>query len=407
MTSDEPWFPKSSLIDIIRMRGSYGLVGNTGIAGGDAFPYLDRLSASVPQGREAGVYRASIYDPAVTWETSTILNIGTSASFWQGKLRLQFDYFKRVTEDLVLNKPLPSSLGYGSFFSNVASIENTGFDLDIRATHLRKKNFSWSTALVLGAAQNEITSLPDDKDLPLGRTIWKVGGSRFDYWITEWAGVDPITGLPQWWKSVPEVDENGENKKDKESGEVIILRRAKTFNYDSANLLYSRIYAGNSLPKLYGGLTTNLQLHNFSLRVGFSFDLGGIIYAGDYASLTHSMGRVGDQVTRDYIEKGWKRSGEDAELPIITLGASLTSDVSTRYIYNNSYARLREVALSYTVPNKWLKKSNYIQGVNVFISGNNLSTFFLTKKSKRPPVGPRSTSRRLRRICLRELIFCI
>ena len=389
VVSDEPWFPKSSLFDAMRFKSSYGLVGNTGIAGGDAFPYLERFSASVPQGREAGAYKFNIYDPEVTWETSNILNVGTDISLFRGKLGLRLDYFERITDDLVLDKPLPSSLGYASFFSNVASIKNTGVDIDIRSTHLNNKNFSWASSLVLGTISNEIRSLPDNnKDLTVGPTIWKVGGSRYDYWLAEWAGVDPITGLSQWYKSVPEYDENGDSKLD-DSGEIIFTdRRVKTFNYDSANFRGSRIYAGNSFPVLNGGINTNMRLYNFTLSVGFSFEVGGNVLILDYSSLAHDMGKVGEQITRNYITDGWKEVGDESELPLLTLDASgLIAESSTRFFYNNSYARLRTLSLSYAVPSRLLQRTKYIKGVNLFLQGDNIYTFFLSQKNKRPPIG--------------------
>ena len=379
VVSDELFFPRNNILNSLRLKGSYGLVGNSRLP--DYFPAQERLSvdAAYVDGNTPGVYRSNLYDPNISWEKATVLNLGLDFQFLKGRLDLEVEYFVKTSQDLVGSRPLVPSSGYSSYSTNTAKVRNSGIELTLNTVNLRKKNFVWNSTLVLGQLVNEILALPlGDYYVGSGYSFRK-GKSRYALDIVEWSGVDPASGRPQW-KVYPKDPSTGEFLTDQE--------KIPTYDYDRANIAGNRITVP-MLPALFGGLDNTVSFYNFDVSLGIAFELGGKAYLGDYASLLSALSRPGKQVSSAFVSDDvWREPGDDAKIPAITSNPGRAgTEFSTRFLYNNSYARIRDLSIGYVVPKKWLASTKFISTARIYISANNLYTFFLFPGDNPPPKG--------------------
>lgn len=134
--------------------------------------------------------------PNLKWETNLNFNVGIDFSLWNNRLSGSFDFFQRKSKDLLYSRPLASSLGYTSVDENVGALKNTGFEIELKGTIIDVKDFKWNMGLNLTHYKNKVTELPL-KDMPQGSfTKLQEGRSVYDFYLKEWAGVNPDNGEP-------------------------------------------------------------------------------------------------------------------------------------------------------------------------------------------------------------------
>ena len=180
-----------------------------------------------------------------------------------------FDFFQRRSKDLLYSRPLATSLGYTSMDENIGALKNTGFEIDLKGTLIHTRDFMWRMGVNLTHYKNVVTDLPL-KDMPVtGVTRLKEGRSVYDFYLREWAGVDPDNGDPLWYKNVK--DEQGN-----------ITGRTTTNDYAQADYYY---VDKSSLPKVYGGFNTAFSYKGFELSAIFAYSIGGYIVDRDVTML--------------------------------------------------------------------------------------------------------------------------
>ena len=375
--SDEPFFPKGSFVNTLRLVGSYGRTGNAFIAG--LFPSVPRAIGGIDLSQELGVYQARLFNEDTNRESTNVFNTGINFACLQGKITLSVEYFRQNTKDIITPDLRTPSSGYSTVDLNAGEIRNTGIDVQLNTVNIRKKDFEWTTALSLGHSKNTIISLPVDR-IPLSpHTAWEVGKTRFNYFLPEFAGIDPRTGRSQFYRYQQDSEAVSP---DNEHGIRYDLPRIKTFRYDSASLLFNRIDVGTSIPTINGGLNMNIRYKNLSLSTGFSFEFGGKTFDNNYSLLTNFA--PGRQFTSNYFDEGWQITSPEGTLPLLHDFLS-EMPISTYNLYDNSFVRWRTLSISYNLPLTLLKKAKYIRNMSVYIQGNNLAAFFVGKN--RPPRG--------------------
>ena len=365
VVSEEPLFPRNNYLTSLRLRASYGTIGNLSIAGG-LFPSRERFSI-VSQLDQPGSFRSTIFDENLEWEKSAILNLGVEMSFLRRRLSVDMEYYNKRTVDLVQAQPIARSSGYSSYNTNVGRIQNTGVDVTISSRNIQKRNFSWNSSLVLGFVRNKILALNDTLLGGYGY-MWKAGGSRFDLYLPEFAGIDPSTGRSTWYKT----DDEG--------------NRVKTFNLTEATNRRSLKNLGSALPDVSGGLNNVFSAYDFSFTVGLSFEFGGLVDGGDYQSLMNPFGgSSADNASPDlFTADRWKNPGDTGK-KVGELRLFSSDPLSDRYIYNNDYIRVRTIRLSYNFPRKWTGTAKFVRNVTVSVAANDYFTFWLSKN--RPARG--------------------
>ncbi|MXV14568.1 SusC/RagA family TonB-linked outer membrane protein [Hufsiella ginkgonis] len=355
----ESFLQDAGWLNSLSFKGSYGAQGNDNL--GSYYAYRGLYSIYNSLGN-AGLISSRLPTPGLKWETNLNLNIGTDFALFDNRLSGSFEVYNRSSKDLLFSRPLSPSLGFTDIDDNIGSLKNTGFEGNLQVSPVRNKVFRWDLGVNFGHYKNKITKLPQKEIIAgaigqLGSTKkLTVGSSVYDFYIREWAGVDPANGKPLWYKDVIS------------SGQV--TGRTTTSVFADA----SQYFQGSALPDLYGGVTNNFRYRNFSLSAVLAYNLGGKILDLDEVMISHNGEGIGRTWSADILDR-WTPEHTSTDVPRLSTIATNWNSISTRFLYNATYARLKNVNLGYDLPGALAKRIG-VKDVRVFASGENLVTLF-------------------------------
>ena len=340
-------------LSALTLKASYGAQGNDNLG---SYYASSGLYTIISNNNESGLVTDRLATPNLKWETNLNFNVGIDFSLWNNRLSGSFDFFQRKSKDLLYSRPLASSLGYTSVDENVGALKNTGFEIELKGTIIDVKDFKWNMGLNLTHYKNKVTELPL-KDMPQGSfTKLQEGRSVYDFYLKEWAGVNPDNGEPLWYMN--QKDENGHTIK------------VTTNDYSKANYYFVN---KSSLPKVYGGFNINLSYKAFDLSTVFSYSLGGKVLDSSYRGLM-DVGEFGYAMSPD-LHNAWTTPGQITDVPRLDNNSghatSIGQSYSTRWLTNANYLNLRTVTLAYNLPKSILNVIN-IKSARVNVSAENL-----------------------------------
>lgn len=349
-----------------KLRASYGTSGNESLltsgGGSDLYAWRGLYGTGWNDLSAPGILLDKLENRVLSWEKQAAFNVGIDGTVFN-KVDFSLDYYDRRSKDLLFNKPLPASTGFISVFDNLGGLRNRGVEANATAQLIDKSDFAWSLNVNAAHNKNEVTELPNDNRPVLFGTTkqLEVGRSIYDFYLRDFAGVDAETGLSTWY-----IDE-------RDAAGNLTGNRTTTSSYDAAG----RYYVGTALPKVTGGITNNLQYKNFDLSVFFTYSIGGKILNTDYSNLMGGGSSAGTNWHRDILNR-WTPENSNTDVPRMGTGQSLnTNAMSSRFLVDASYARLRNVTLGYTLP-KALQERIGLQNARVFVQGDNIWTLFKT-----------------------------
>ena len=378
----ESFLADVAAIDMLRLKGSYGTQGNDNVGYTKVYEDLYTISRVDGEASVTKVFRAA---PEVTWEKSNNFNVGIESRFLN-KITLNADFFIKETKDMIYSKPLaPSSGSPTSQLVNDIDMKNTGIEFEIGVDIVKNRNLYWNVTLNGTHYKNQLTKLPTDKsDLeryPHGYqsgSYWRqLGGSLYDFYTYEWAGVDEKTGLPLYNKyynlkevidpatGQPQLDAEGNIVYEEVSDQF--GEHVKTVNSSSDATL--RQTGKSALPKLYGGFSTSLSTHGFDFSASFAYQVGGYTFDSNYQSLM-SAGSVGRNWHKDAFNR-WTPNNTQTDVPRLQNAFQEANSTSTRWLIDASYISLRNVTIGYTFPERLTQKIS-MQSLRIFLTGDNL-----------------------------------
>ena len=367
----------------LKLKASYGTLGNDGILYSNGtqnyYAYQGLYSTGYDNLTDAGLLVSTLQNNKISWEVSKTFNVGLELGLFN-RLNLEVEFFDRKVEDMLFYRPLPNSTGVDGIWENVADMRNVGVDGNVNAAIITNKDLKWSIDLNFTHYKNEITRMPEtSKKIIIGSKQLAEGVSLYEFFIPDYAGVDPNTGDPLWYKDVYKQDAGGDLVLD-DNDEPIVIDKEKTKVYSEA----SRYYVGSSLPDFYGGITNNFSYKGFDFSFLFFYSIGGKILDYDYLQLTHAGNRLGGAMSVDMLN-AWSSENKDTDIPRLDVDLTTANSTSSRYLVDASYLRLRNVTLGYNLPKSLLHKIK-LEQLRVFVSGDNLLTFF-GKKGLDPEVN--------------------
>jgi len=364
--NQESFMTDYTFIDDLKLKASYGTQGNDNIGLTKVYSDLYEVDS---EGGFTKVFRAS----NVTWEKSNNFNVGFELGLLSF-LKIDADYFVKETKDMIYKRPLPPSEGSPSnILVNDINMRNNGVEVEISADIMNQKNLRWNVAFNGTSYKNALTKLPSDKDpkgYKAGNYFRKLGGSLYDWYTYEYAGVDQDNGLPLYNKYTPILD-NGGN----ETGKYTVTTVNKT---SDATL---RETGKSPIPDFYGGLSTTLSGRGFDLSINTAFQLGGYVWDTFYQNLMNP-GAAGENMHQD-MYKRWTPANKNTDVPRLSYMDQDANDSSDRWLTSASYFSLRNVTLGYTIPTAIARKAN-MERVRVYLVGDNLWL-----KSARKGLDPR------------------
>ncbi len=360
--SDEDFMPANNVINYLKLRTSYGESGNENLLDPNnrnlpiAFPYAYVFQTGYDDLDNTGIFFANLPDPLISWEKIRMLNIGLDFSLLNDRVSGTLEWYQKTTEDLIFNQPLPLSAGFANFTTNIGAMRNTGVEFALNTVNVKSATgFQWNTSFNITFEKNEITELPQG-EIVVGSKKWQVGKSIYDFFIPTYAGVDPNDGAAMWL--MDQKDEEGN-----------IIGQTTTKLYGDA----TEYYQGSSLPKARGGLMNNLSYKGLELSFLISYSIGGKILDSDYSSMMHGFNNMGYQLNADILNR-WQNPGDITDVPRLNTSNSDVAQRSTRFLFDNSYLRLRNVTLAYSLDRSILERTNLFKSARVFVQADNYLT---------------------------------
>ena len=355
-------------VNQLKVRVSYGSLGNTPGAYYGHYP----LYSSMMYNDEVAYFPSQMGNADLSWEKCYTTNIGIDARFFD-RFGVTIDLYNKNTSDLLYYAPLPNISGYTGQYKNVGAINNKGLEISLNADVIRTSKFQWTSDFNIGFNRNRVTELYGGKPELKGLKRLEEGRDMDEWYLREWAGVDPANGSPLWYTT----DENG--------------KRTTTDSYNKAD----RVYCGSAAPKFTGGWMNSFSYKGFTLTANFDFVYGNLLY-NQSRELLDSDGAYADYNSMK-LKSGWKRwekEGDIATHPKAINGGNKNSNKSSsRYLEKGNYFSLRNLSLGYSIPEKLCGKLG-LQRVNVSCSADNLFTLTPILGCISPIVG-----QQYRRLC--------
>jgi TonB-linked SusC/RagA family outer membrane protein len=352
--SQEKFLVNNKVINQLKLKASYGELGNNRLS--SYFPYMQLFSTGWNELTNTGVVLGGAVDPNIFWEKTASGNIGLEFGLFNDRISGTVDYYNKESVDLIYAKPLPASTGNSSITTNVGSIKNYGWEFALNTKNIVTDNFIWNTGLNFSMDKNQITELTQ-KDFTNGNKKWEVGRSLYEFFIQDWAGVDPATGYGMWYKDVK--DSSG-----KPTGE-----RVTTKVYSEA----TRYYVGkSSLPDVVGGLTNYFKYKNIDMNILFNFSYGAYVYDSTYASLMEGFKSPGRAAHQD-LQSRWQKAGDITNVPLLLTSNNDFNSQSTRFLFKNDYIRLKALNFGYNFTKEALENA-LISKLRLYLQADNLFT---------------------------------
>lgn len=357
----------SKIINHLKLRASYGVVGNSEIGN---YPALGTYN-SYTYGGEPTLAYSQTANPNLRWETSTKTDLGFNLSLLDERVNIEFDYYNNVVDDLILKTPQSLSAGIpGNYVnSNIGSLYNRGIEIGINALLVNSNNWRWKSSFNLSTLENKVTALASDVFVPsvFGvQNITRVGYSIGSVFAVPSNGVNPDNGLMMFTNSsgrVVQYDHIGSPRWTYLDGTAA----PAIDNYRDG------VIQGPSLPKISGGFNSEINYKNFDLNFGFTFVAGNKLYNGTRA--TNSDQRYFNNGT--FILDRWTTPGQVTEIQKLQYGDNVSAGFSfssTSKVENGDYIKLRTLALGYNLPVTGALLSNHIAAARVYLQSGNVFT---------------------------------
>ena len=376
--SEEGFFkPLRNVVDDLKIKGSYGVVGNT-----DIYDYASKSFYSSYNYGINGTYGlAQIADPNLKWESSEKYSIGFNARLLD-RISVDFDYYYTKSSDLILDVPQSPSKGIpGNIITtNAGKMKNSGIELTVSADVIRNSQFTWETSFNITTNKNKVISLADGVENILkgdngGLEITNItvpGKSIGRLYLYPTAGVDPKSGRRVF--ITPEGDRT-----------LLMFEKGGWFYEDGTEYAgeFEPVDCGNTLPTWYGGWTNNFKYKGFDLSLFFQFSGGNKIYNGTKASVSDM--RYWNN-SKDVYKKYWTPERTHAEYPMPIYGDNYSNGSAlpiSDLVERGDYLRLKNVSLGYTFNTKNWSKAVGISALRLYVKAQNL--FVITGYSGMDP----------------------
>ena len=364
--NQEPFLESVRDIDDLKFRLSWGKTGSTNVSD---FSYIQYFNGN-QYGGQSGLTLASTYpNKNIKWEMTTEYNAGVDFTLFNGRLTGSFDIYHRKTDGALAPAPIALEFGIGTYYSNILDLTNNGFEFSIGGDVVRTKDFTYNTMLSISSNKNKITKLNGStldmmhQDLYMeGHAMGTVKGYK-------------VAGIYQSQDQISKLNEQAMAK-----GYDFYQDRAAVGDYMFADTNgdgyiseADRTAIANPEPKVFGGWSNTLSYKNFTLSMLFQYQLGGDAY---YSTMQESAsGAIGMSILREMYGNTWTPDRTDAKYAKLMWmpSAYTNTQANDRYVYSNSYFRLRNITFSYTFEPAWLERL-HVSGASVFFTATNLFT---------------------------------
>ena len=366
----EPWMQNQQVISDLNFRVSYGWQGNVAENyGPDLIARIGKGEETIDQSRtgEYMMFIRSLPYGNLRWEKTKTINLGTDFGLFQNKITWTIEYYNKRTEDMIIEKSVPYAFGVTSMPVNGGNMTNHGIEISVGFTPVRTNNFTWNVSMNTSKNFNKIESTLNENEnwrAAAGGNLNKKGYAVSSFWAFDFVGLNPETGSAEF--NIPSLEENPDG-----------LMDATTFMK----------YMGKLEPDFSGGVSMSFRYKSLSLSTSFNLQVGGkkFLYAMFDESIVTSTPSAYVNLPQE-LNKRWRKPGDEKFTNI----PSLPSTSSTYYILPNkapeyaprlynysdarvvnaSFLRCNSLSLSYTLPEKWVRRM-YLKNLSLSASLSN------------------------------------
>jgi TonB-linked SusC/RagA family outer membrane protein len=400
----EEKFWKALPKDLVRLklRASYGVNGS--INGLGDYQAQGTYSVGNRYSSTPAIINTVMPNSELRWEQTKTVDVGLDLGLFKSRINVLFDYYRKVTSDLITTQELPPSTGFSGVSTNLGSLENKGIELELNARVLpTNSSFQWNVAFNASKTKHKILKLPPNgfpNNQIGGNWLWD-GGKNAYTWQGGLQEGGRIGDMYAWKVlGVYATDEEASHApvdqmmsladRTKYAGDGIFLDADGNGIIDDKD----RVYMGTTDPTWTGGFTNIFTYKNFALTVRMDYTTGHIIY--NYAQ-GFMDGNWGDgNFTQEMIDRSWKKPGDIASLPLYVPSSANNytywrgtayhiSGTSSTFFEKGDFLCLRELSLSYIVPRSLLQKYK-LSNIRLNVTGSNLH-YFTRYKGMNPEMG--------------------
>lgn len=385
--SKEKFMQDLKWLNYLKLRAAYGTVGNN-----QACNYINYLTLFA-MSSTGNLQFDQIAAPDLKWESTNSFDIALEGSLFNDRFNFSIGFFDKRNADLIysLVKPWSSGTtnnsGYNpSVLTNIGEMQNYGWELQFGVDIIRNANVTWDFNVDASFVTNKIKKLPNRRDLP-GSGLFE-GKSIYEKYMVEFAGVDQLNGRALYAMNPDSPDfytyQDGGGRSYNESLWKDQLQAAKDegsyVQINGKDYTYNASYAGrklmgSALPVVYGSFGSNVNWKGLKFGLLFTYSLGGKAYDTNYAALMGFSQQSAAALHKDVL-KGWSGvpEGMTADSPnridkggipqLNTRTSTMSTATSSQYLVSASYLTLKNISLSYDLPQKWVSAMK-LQNINV------------------------------------------
>lgn len=395
--SQEKFF-KIPFISELKLRFEKGITGNQGYGG----IYSPLVTGATPTG--TGFLPGRVGNPKIKWEETNTDNYGLNIGLIRNRINIEFDYYNKKTNNLLLDAPLPWYLGTNgtgapaSPVINLGSMQTKGWGLALNTTNIINKDFRWESNFNVSVFKTKVTKFNSDSRF-VSRTSW---------WLDDWTQRSAVGEAPWMFRgyieeglfqSIDEINnsavpvDNTGNRLPTEQQNGVWVGDVKYKDIsgpagvpDGKIDTYDETYIGNPWPKLFAGFTNTFSYKNFDLSILITGTFGNDIYNylakrntnPNNINISRNLLIDAMNYARPYINKDgqWALENPGTNVARISYGPNGNYTRPTnKWVENGSFVRIKNISLSYNVPAGFLAKQKLIKGVRLTVGAQNIHTF--------------------------------
>lgn len=354
--SKEDFMRNSKVVDVLRLRASYGGSGNANNFPGN-YPYQALYGTGNYSGLTTQV-ATTPGNPGAKWESTWTANIGIDFELFRRRIYGDVNVYDKKIKDLYLGKQLTFEGGGYLINLNAGELVNKGFEWNINGEIIRNKDLVWTLFATGGYNKNELTDLGGVEPYESGTSFLKVGLPLGSHYEVKWAGVDAATGAPLYYDLAGNI----------------------TTTYNASNSVTD---FGTWEAPWKGGFGTTVAYKGFDFSILFSWQQGANKMDNLEYFVENPVGFLAGGYNQSADLNFWKKPGDIANTPSPLYGTNFSS----KLIHDASFVRLRDVTIGYVVPKSALNKLKFVSNVRIYVQGTNL--YMWTKwRGMDPEAGP-------------------
>lgn len=347
--SKESFFPQNNILTNLQLFGSFGTTGNAEIG---YYDYMSWVTSGAVYNQVDGMRPTTTTgNPDITWEKTSSANVGLELSLFN-RWNLKTEWYRYMTTDMLMDVPVSLITGYSTRTENVGELSRTGVEVTLDGDIIKNLGgFRWNLNVNFAYNQSRIEKLYEGaSEFMLSSTgeKYQVGKPRGSYFMPRFAGVNPANGDALWY------DKEGNVVNEYSEENAVFLNKSYMAPWNGG-FTTSFSYKGLSLSAFFNWVAKRYVMNNNR----FFIENTGVDYVAEWNKSRKML-------------KRWRNPGDVTDIPRADQTTRINSD---QWIDDASFLRLKNVTLSYNLPQSWLEKTHLLSTVRLYVQGQNLLTW--------------------------------